>query len=162
MREKLQQVEGVLRAISQRESTILRCAQVIVDVQTDFFRYGPQALLPMRQADVARKLEIHESTVSRAVRDKYLQCAQGVYPMSYFFSRPATARGEEVGSVNARLLLRRIIQQEDRRKPLSDAKLSTLLDQAGCPISRRTVAKYRAEMNIPDAAGRKRWGGPGR
>jgi len=159
LQEKLQQVEGILWAISQRESTILRCAQVIVDVQRDFFRCGPRALRLLRQADVAGKLGLHASTVSRAVRDKYLQCAQGVYPMSYFFSRPAAASGEGagIGSVNARLLLKRIIGREDRRKPWSDAKLSALLGQAGCPISRRTVAKYRAEMNIPDAAGRRHW-----
>ncbi len=79
--------------------------------------------------------------------------------MGYFFSRPATAKGEGagMGGVNARLLLKRIIDQEDRQKPLSDGKLSALLAQAGCPISRRTVAKYRAELNIPDAAGRKHW-----
>lgn len=154
LKEKLQQAEGVLRAVDQRESTLLRCTQAIVEVQTEFFRRGPQALLPMRMADVSEKLGLHESTISRAVREKYIQCPQGVYPMSYFFSRNATAGKAGVGGVSARLLLKQLIDQED--KPLSDQKLSQLLAQAGCPVSRRTVAKYRGEMNIPDQAGRVR------
>lgn len=154
LKEKLQQAEGVLRAVDQRESTLTRCAQAIVDAQTEFFRRGPQALLPMRMSDVAEKLGLHESTVSRAVREKYIQCPQGVYPMSYFFSRGAHAGQPGVGGVAARLMLKQLIDRED--KPLSDQKLADLLAQAGCPVSRRTVAKYRGEMNIPDQAGRKR------
>ena len=157
LKEKLQQAEGVLRAVDQRESTLLRCAQAIVDGQAGFFRLGPQALLPMRLADVAETLGLHESTVSRAVRDKYIQCPQGTYPLSYFFSRGATAKkgGSQVGGTAARLMLKQLIDQEDPRSPLSDQKLSGLMTQAGCPISRRTVAKYRGEMNIPDMPGRK-------
>lgn len=156
LKEKLLQAEGVLRAVDQRESTLLRCAQVIVDAQTEFFRRGPQALLPMRMADVAARLGLHESTVSRAVRDKYIQCHQGVYPMGYFFSRSAAAGQPGVGGVAARLLLKQLIDQEDKNRPLSDQKLADLLAQACCPVSRRTVAKYRGEMNIPDLAGRRR------
>ena len=108
-------------------------------------------------ADVAASLELHESTVSRAVREKYIQCAQGVYPMSYFFSRSASVKknGAHVAGTAARLMLKQLIDQEDQRSPLSDQKLSTLLEQAGCPISRRTVAKYRGELNIPDQSGRR-------
>ncbi|MCI8913318.1 MAG: RNA polymerase factor sigma-54 [Lawsonibacter sp.] len=157
LKEKLQQAEGVLRAVEQRESTLLRCAQAIVDAQREFFRSGPQALFPLRMADVAASLELHESTVSRAVREKHIQCAQGVYPMSYFFSRSAAVKksGARVAGTAARLMLKQLIDQEDQRSPLSDQKLSTLLEQAGCPISRRTVAKYRGELNIPDQSGRR-------
>lgn len=157
LRDKLHQAEGVLQAVAQRESTLLRCAQAIVDAQTGFLRQGPQALRPMTMAETAERLELHESTVSRAVRDKYIQCPQGTYPLSYFFSRSATAKkdGSQVGGTAARLMLRRLIDQEDPRSPLSDQKLSGLMTQAGCPISRRTVAKYRGEMNIPDMPGRK-------
>ena len=157
LRDKLHQAEGVLRAVTQRESTLLRCAQAIVDAQTGFLRQGPQALRPMTMAETAERLELHESTVSRAVRDKYIQCPQGTYPLSYFFSRSATAKkdGSQVGGTAARLMLKQLIDQEDPRSPLSDQKLSGLMTQAGCPISRRTVAKYRGEMNIPDMPGRK-------
>lgn len=160
LREKLQQAESVLQAVSQRESTLLRCAQAIVDAQTEFFRQGPQALRPMTMAETAERLGLHESTVSRAARDKYIQCPQGTYPLSYFFSRSATAKkgAAQVGGTAARLMLKGLIDQEDPRSPLSDQKLAGLMTQAGCPISRRTVAKYRGEMNIPDMPGRKHSG----
>lgn len=155
---KLRQAEGVLWAIGQRERTLLRCAQAITERQQDFFRLGPQALVPLRMADVAQELGIHESTVSRSIREKYLQCARGVYPMSYFFSRSATAdqSGAAVGGTAARALLKQLLDQEDKSRPLSDQKLSEEMERQGCPISRRTVAKYREEMNIPGASGRKR------
>ena len=155
---KLRQAEGVLWAIGQRERTLLRCAQAITERQQDFFRLGPQALVPLRMADVAQELGVHESTVSRSIREKYLQCARGVYPMSYFFSRSATAdqSGAAVGGTAARALLKQLLDQEDKRRPLSDQKLSEEMERQGCPISRRTVAKYREEMNIPGASGRKR------
>ena len=155
---KLRQAEGVLWAIGQRERTLLRCAQAITERQQDFFRLGPQALVPLRMADVAQELGVHESTVSRSIREKYLQCARGVYPMSYFFSRSATAdqSGAAVGGTAARALLKQLLDQEDKSRPLSDQKLSEEMERQGCPISRRTVAKYREEMNIPGASGRKR------
>lgn len=154
---KLRQAENVLWAIGQRERTLLNCAQVIVARQQAFFRQGPRALLPLRLADVAQELEIHESTVSRTVREKYLQCSRGVYPMSYFFSRRATAdeNTTALGGTAARTLLRQLVDQEDKKHPLSDQKLCERLAQENCPISRRTVAKYREEMNIPSASHRK-------
>lgn len=151
---KLHHAENILWAIGQRESTLLRCAQAIADRQSGFFRRGPCALLPLRMADVAQELGVHESTVSRAVHEKYLQCPRGVYPMSYFFSRSATAEGE-LGRTAASVLLRQLIDGEDKRRPLSDQKLSEQMALNGCPISRRTVAKYREEMDIPSASGRK-------
>lgn len=153
---KLHQAENVLWAIGQRENTLLRCAQAIADRQGAFFRLGPQALIPLRMADIAAELEVHESTISRAVRGKYLQCVKGVYPLSYFFSRPATERGTtELGGTAARTLLQQLITGEDKRYPLSDQKLCDLMAREGCPISRRTAAKYRKELNIPGAFGRK-------
>lgn len=158
---KLRQAEGVLHALGQRDSTLLRCAQVIARRQAAFFREGPQALVPMRLADVAQELELHESTVSRAVREKYLQCSRGGYPLSYFFSRSATAQNPDskVGGTAARALLRRLIDQEDKSRPLSDQRLGEAMAQLACPISRRTVAKYREELGIPSASGRRARGG---
>lgn len=154
---KLRQADGVLRALEQRDSTLLRCAQVIARRQRDFFREGPRMLHPMRQVDVARELGLHESTISRTVREKYIQCSRGVYPMSYFFSRSATAQshGEDMGAAAAEALLERLVEREDRSHPLSDQKLSQAMAELGCPVSRRTVAKYREELNIPSASGRK-------
>lgn len=154
---KLRQAENLLWAIGQRDSTLVRCAQAIVEHQQNFFRLGPQALTPMRMVDLAQELGIHESTVSRTVREKYLQCARGVYPLNYFFSRSATAADPDaaVGSTAARALLQRLIREEDPAHPLSDQKLCDQMALLGCAISRRTVAKYREEMNIPGASGRK-------
>lgn len=155
--EKLRQAENVLRALEQRDSTLRRCAQCIADWQKDFFMEGPQKLRPMRLSDVANELGLHESTISRAVREKYLQCSRGVYPMSYFFARSATAQtgGAEVGAEAAKALLSRLVDREDKSRPLSDQKLSEAMAELGCPISRRTVAKYREALNIPSASGRK-------
>ena len=155
--EKLRQAENVLWAAGQRDSTLLRCAQVVLQRQSRFFREGPEALLPLRMAEVAQALELHESTVSRAVREKYLQCSRGVYPFSYFFSRTASASGEggQLGGTAARAMLRGLIDGEDQKHPLSDQKLCQEMARLGCPVSRRTVAKYREEMDIPGASGRK-------
>ena len=153
--DKLRQADQVLRALEQRESTLLRCARVIVRRQEAFFREGAQALVPLRLSDVAQELELHESTVSRAVREKYLQCGRGTYPLHYFFSRSAASQGGPVGGRAARALLRRLIDREDKARPLSDQKLCQAMAELGCPVSRRTVAKYREELGIPGAAGRR-------
>ena len=155
--EKLRQADGVLRALEQRDSTLRRCAQCIANWQREFFREGPRMLRPMRLADVAQELGLHESTISRAVREKYLQCSRGVYPMSYFFSRSATTQtgGAEVGAAAAKALLGRLVEREDKEHPMSDQKLCEAMAELGCPISRRTVAKYREDLNIPSASGRK-------
>lgn len=155
---KLHQAERVLSSIGQRETTLQRCAQVIAERQADFFLRGAQVLQPLRIADVAQALELHESTISRAVREKYLQCARGVYPLSYFFTHAATAdeSGAAVGAMAARALLCQLIDGEDKAHPLSDQKLCERMKEADCPIARRTVAKYREEMNIPSAFDRKR------
>lgn len=153
LRRKVQAAQDVLGAIAQRQDTLLRCAQAIVDRQEDFFRHGEQALRPLRMADVADAVGVHESTVSRAVREKYLQCQRGVYPLGYFFSRGGA--GEDMGAAAAKAALRRLIDGEDKAHPLSDQKLCEALAAEGCPVSRRTVAKYRDELNIPGASGRR-------
>ena len=152
--EKLRQAENVLWAARQRGSTLLRCAQVIVERQREFFHSGPETMRPLRMGEVAQELGLHESTVSRAVREKYLQCPQGLYPLSWFFTRSAGA-GEGVSGTAARKLVLRLIDGEDKGKPLSDQQLCERMAREGCPISRRTVAKYREELGIPSASGRK-------
>lgn len=152
--DKLRQAEDVLWAVEQRGNTILRCAQVVVERQSGFFRLGPEALRPLGMEEVARELGLDESAVSRAVREKYLQCAQGLYPLNWFFSRSAGA-GEGLSGTAAHKLLLRLIDAEDKTEPLSDQQLSEGMAREGCPISRQTVTKYREELGIPSASGRK-------
>lgn len=158
---KVRQARWVVRSIEQRRSTLMQCAEVLLDLQEDFFRRGPGNLRPMSLADIAERVGVHESTVSRAVKDKYLQCSKGVYPMSYFFSRSLGGTlGEDGDSATpdaAKALIKQLIADEDKRKPLSDQKLCQRLNQEGCDLSRRTVAKYRDEMSIPCTTGRKQY-----
>jgi RNA polymerase sigma-54 factor len=157
--KKVHQAQQVLWAIDQRESTLVRCAQAIVSCQGEFFRGGPCFLTPMRMEDVAQMLGVHPSTISRTVREKYLQCRWGVFPLGYFFSRSASAGAQtpdQSGSgTAARALLRQLIGAEDKAHPMSDQRLCEEMERAGCPISRRTVAKYREELHRPSAAGRR-------
>lgn len=159
LNDKVRQAKWVVRSIEQRRSTLLQCAQCILELQEPFFRKGPGHLIPMSLADVAQRVGVHESTVSRAVKDKYLQCSTGVYPLNYFFSRSlGTAAGGDVACADqAKALMRQLVSSEDKRKPLSDQKLCELMAAKGCVLSRRTVAKYRDEMGIASTTGRKQY-----
>ena len=121
---------------------------------------GPQGqLVPLRLVDIAEQLDIHESTVSRAVKEKYLQCERGVFPLHTFFSK-AMAKAEAAENVSADSIknrLRAIIDAEEKTKPLSDRELTERLTAEGVQICRRTVAKYREAMGIAGASGRKRY-----
>lgn len=158
---KVRQAKWVVRSIEQRRSTLMQCAECLLDFQEDFFRHGPGHLKPMSLADIAAKVGVHESTVSRTVKDKYLQCSSGVYPLSYFFSRSlgggAGSAGDASSPDAAKALLKKLIAGEDKKKPLSDQKLCELMAKEGCELSRRTVAKYRDELNIPSTTGRKQY-----
>lgn len=150
--EKTRQVRFAMRAVQNRNSTLLTCAKQIVLRQEQFFLNKTDYLLPMTQDDIASDLGIHGSTVSRAIRDKYVQCVHGVYPLSYFFN---AAMGD-VGSHGVQVILRKLIEEEDKAHPLSDQKLSDKLSLMGCRISRRTISKYRDILGIPDVSRRKR------
>ena len=155
---KVKQAKWLVHAVEQRRSTLMSCASCILELQEDFFRRGPGHLVPMSLADVALCVGVHESTVSRAVKDKYIQCSMGVYPLSYFFSRSLGTGGDDGASPDAaKALLKKLIAGEDRKKPLSDQKLCELMTAQGCPLSRRTVAKYRDELHIPSTTGRKQY-----
>ena len=157
---KVRQAQWVIQCISQRSRTLLNVSHVIVNRQQQFFNLGPGHLRPLRLSDVAAELGIHESTVSRAVRDKYFQCSWGLFPMSYFFLGAVTSRSQTGSSVPAtsegiKTLLKEIIETENHDKPYSDRILADKLKERGIKISRRTVAKYRESMGIRDASGRK-------
>lgn len=156
--KKLKQAEWALQCIAKRESTLKQAAAEIVERQKDFFLYPEGQLRPLRMADVARSMGVHESTVSRAVKDKYLQCGRGVFPLAAFFSTAlATEQGDAVSADSIKRRLRTLIEGEDKAKPLSDRELAERLQAEGMRISRRTVAKYREGMGIAGAAGRKRY-----
>lgn len=155
---KVRQAKWVVKSIEQRRSTLMSCAECILEKQEPFFHWGRGHLVPMSLNDVAETLGIHESTVSRAIRGKYIQCRHGVYPLSYFFSRSLGGEAADGGLSTpdaAKNLLKKLVSEEDKRKPLSDQKLCTMMAEQGCQISRRTVAKYRDELGIASTAGRK-------
>ena len=156
--KKMRQADWVVKGIEQRRTTLLRCGQSIAAVQGEFFRKGPGHLKPMTMSDLAAELGVHPSTVSRTVREKYLQCGYGVFPLSYFFSRAlAGPEGEEATAQQAKAAIHALIQGEDKRRPLSDQKLCDLLAKQDMVLARRTVAKYREAMGIPPAAGRRQY-----
>ena len=163
LERKVQQVQWVRQCISQRQVTLRRISDEIIRRQTAFFERGPACLQSMKLSEIADALGIHESTVSRAVAQKYILCDWGVFPMQHLFQRKATARDrrseatmeQDLTSDGIKRMLQEIIRSEDARKPFSDRVLGEKLAERGVSISRRTVAKYRDESGIPDASGRR-------
>ena len=155
--QKMRHAKQLSDCVSRRHATLMELAEYIVESQKDFFLYGEKNLKPTRILDAAEGLGIHESTVSRAVKDKYLQCCWGIYPLSYFFSREfVSGEGESnLSSESVKEQLRQVIEAEDKKKPLSDQKLSDAMAKLGITISRRTVTKYREAMGIPNGRERK-------
>ena len=145
-----------IKAIADRQSTILQVARAIVQHQADFFHHGPAALAPLRMEQVAQDTELHISTISRAVNGKYLKCHWGIFELRHFFTtalRSSDAQAISPEAVQARI--RDLIADEDTRHPLSDAKLEQLLTAEGIEVARRTIAKYRDILRIPPASQRK-------
>lgn len=147
---KLKQVSWLQQCLSQRKNLIYDIAVFLLDYQQDFFMNGG-ACHPLLQKDLAMLLGVHESTISRAIKDKYIYCDKGFILLSDLIPK-----GTEDNSVDSiKETIKEVINNEDKIKPLSDQKITTLLKDKGIEISRRTVAKYRLELNIPDASGRK-------
>lgn len=155
--DKVKQAEWIQNCITQRNRTLLNVTKAIIDCQNQFFAMGPGNLRPMKRLDIAQVLDIHESTVSRAVRDKYLQCSWGVYPMNYFFSKAIATENisQTVTPGEVKQRMQELIEHENKQKPYSDRLITEELKKLGIVISRRTVAKYREESGIKDASGRK-------
>ncbi|MBQ0798429.1 MAG: RNA polymerase factor sigma-54 [Porticoccaceae bacterium] len=158
LRENLQEARWFLRSLESRNDTLLRVSLCIVDMQKGFLERGPEAMKPMVLADVAERLELHESTISRVTTQKYLDTPQGIYELKYFFSSHVnTDAGGECSSTAIRAMIKKIILNEPTEKPLSDNKLTTLLQDRGIQVARRTVAKYRESLGIPSSSDRKRY-----
>lgn len=154
LREKTRQARWILDSLERRGSTLQRCADALLERQRAFFMEETDALAPLKLTSLAESLSLHPSTVSRAVRGKYLQCRRGTYPLRYFFS-PAVC-GAETSRQSVKLRLLELIRCEDPRKPLSDGALCERLNREGAPLSRRTVTKYRLECGVPSSTARRK------
>ena len=156
VKERYKSAIQLLRNIEQRKNTIVRTCDAIVRRQQDFLEHGVEALRPMMIKEVAEEIGVHPSTVSRAVANKYVHTPQGVYELRYFFSEGVG--GPEGGDLPLPLLKRRVkklIEEEDPRKPWTDEYLAAELQRQGIQVTRRTVAKYREDMQIPSTHQRR-------
>lgn len=150
--EKLSQAQWAVSCVKRRRDTLLKCVSVLVEEQRDFFEYGKMQLHPCSMADVADRLGVHPSTVSRTMKNKYIACKWGLFPMSFLFAQDVCGdTADNIGGV-----IKEIISRENPDKPLSDNEISRMLSDMGYDIARRTVAKYRDKANIPSATGRKK------
>ena len=156
--QRMNTARWLIDAIRQRNSTLLRVVDVVIEAQRDFLDHGPQHLRPLPMIQVADQLGIHVGTVSRAVADKYMQTPRGIYPLRMFFSGGTeSSSGQEMSWAAVQAKLKEIIDAEDPSDPCSDDLLVDRLKERGIEIARRTVAKYRQQMNIPPARRRKRY-----
>ena len=154
---KLNSANWMIQAIEQRRQTMLKVMAFIVDRQRDFFEYGVQHLKPLTLREVADHIEMHESTVSRVTNEKYVQTPRGVFSLKFFFSSGlATTSGEDISARGVKDKMRKLVDEEDARKPLTDQKIVELLRLDGVKIARRTVAKYRDQLGVLPARMRKR------
>ena len=157
-RASMQEAKWFIKSLLSRNETLLKVASSIVQHQRAFLDHGDEAMRPLILADIAGEVDLHESTVSRATTRKYMHTPRGIYELKYFFSsHVATTEGGECSSTAIKALIKRIVAQENPQKPLSDAKLCTLLADEGVVVARRTIAKYREQMNIGPSNERKRY-----
>ena len=157
LRSHLQEARWLLKNLQARGDTLLRVVRCLVRQQSGFLEFGDQALRPLTLREVAAEVGVHESTVSRAVSRKFVRTPRGTVPLRAFFaSGIGTGAGGEASSTAIQSMIRRLVDAEDPRKPLSDARLADALKATGVPVARRTVAKYREAMNIPSSQERLR------
>jgi RNA polymerase sigma-54 factor len=156
VKDKFRSALWLLKSVDQRQKTILKVATSIINFQRAFLDSGIEHLRPLVLRDVASDIGMHESTVSRVVNNKYMHTPQGVYEMKFFFhSGISSSYGESVSSVTIKQRIRKIIEGEDQRRPLSDSKIMSILQKEGLVLARRTIAKYREELKIPTSNQRK-------
>lgn len=156
LNERLAEYQWIIKSLDQRRQTLVGVMQVIMDKQIDFFAKGPAFLKPLTMKEVADELSIHESTVSRAAREKYVQTPYGVFQLKHFFS--SKTQTGDVSSHKVKNLISKAIEAENKLKPLSDQQLVDMLQKDhGIEVSRRTIAKYRDQLSIPSSSKRKRY-----
>lgn len=157
MKNHLQEARWFIKSLHSRNDTLLKVAKSIVEKQGDFFEHGAIAMKPMVLRDIAEELELHESTISRVTTQKYMHTPQGVIEFKFFFSsHVSTDGGGECSATAIRALIKELVENENQAKPLSDSKISDLLNEKGINVARRTIAKYREAMSIPSTSQRKR------
>ena len=157
LKQKMDAAQGFIDAVKQRQNTLMTTMQAIIDLQRPFFLEGDESLLrPMILKDVAERTGLDISTISRVSNSKYVQTNYGIYSLKFFFSDGyVTEDGEEMSVREIRKILKECIDNEDKKKPYTDDELTDILKEKGYPIARRTVAKYRQQLNIPVARLRK-------
>lgn len=156
--DKLKEADWAIKCIAQRNNTLLKVTKMLVNQQIGFFDKGPSYLIPMNQKCIADKLQIHESTVSRAIKGKYLQCSWGIFGLDYFFTNGLSiGYDSQIVPEVIKSDIKKIITEEDRKKPYSDQKIAEILNRKGISIARRTITKYREDMEIPKAGMRKEY-----
>ena len=158
IKRKVNSAQWLIDSIEQRRNTLTKVAQAIVDHQTEFLNKGPESIEPLKMQQIADKVGVHVTTVSRAVDDKWIQTPRGIFPLKRFFcGGTVSAEGEEVAWDAVRLKLQEIIDKEDKQHPLSDEQLVKEMAAHGLTVARRTVTKYRKAMGIPSSRQRRDW-----
>ena len=158
IKRKINAAQWLIDSITQRRNTLTRVAQAIVDHQREFLSKGPESIEPLKMQQIADKVGVHVTTVSRAVDDKWIQTPRGIFPLKRFFcGGTVTEGGEEMAWDAVRIKLQEIIDAEDHQNPFSDEELVTELAKHGIKVARRTVTKYRKAMNILSSRQRRDW-----
>lgn len=156
LKNNLQEARWFLKSIQSRQETLLKVGTCIVEYQQNFLEQGEEAMKPLILNDVAAALDMHESTISRVTTQKFMNTPRGVFELKYFFSSHVnTDAGGECSSTAIRALIKKLIATENRKKPLSDSRIATLIAEQGIQVARRTVAKYREAMSIAPSNERK-------
>ncbi|WP_428865422.1 RNA polymerase factor sigma-54 [Clostridium sediminicola] len=159
VKEKINSAMFLMKSINQRENTIYRILKKLVEIQKDFFDYGKNYLKPLTLKEIAEMLEIHESTVSRAIRDKYIYTDKGTIKIKDLFTTGLSQKnsGDDVSTILIKNEIKEMVDNENKKKPYSDQKICDMLKSQDLKISRRTVAKYREELGIKSSSKRKRY-----
>lgn len=156
LKDNLQEARWFLKSLQSRNETLLKVASCIVEKQRGFLDYGAEAMKPLVLHDIAEIVEMHESTISRVTTQKFMHTPQGIFELKYFFSsHVSTDSGGECSSTAIRALIKKLVNAENPKKPLSDSKITDLLGEQGIQVARRTIAKYRESLNIPPSNERK-------
>lgn len=158
MQDKLRSASWLIKSIQQRQQTIFKVTRSIVKRQRDFFDKGVRFLKPMILKDIAEEIEVHESTVSRVTNGKYVHTPRGIFELKYFFNSPVMkSDGSDMASELVKSIIKEIVSEEDTKKPLSDQKIVSILEEKGVKLARRTVAKYREQLGILPSSKRKKY-----